>query len=248
MIPVTLPITIMIFLFLILIGLSLLLFVGSSYLLRFAKSALHVAASSAPEGETAAASLAPGGPARRIEGYALPDFLRYHPGHSWVAFKESGEAIVGIDDFACKLLGAPKIIASPRIGQRFRQNESGWILRRKGKDLHVPLPLSGEVVQVNERVFQDPALLSRDSYGGGWLAVLKPTNLADNLSNLLQGEPARQWLEKSAAELRAAFSGRLGVVFQDGGLPEDGLADFLDAGEWEKLLARLAVVRPDTCL
>ncbi|RJP19697.1 MAG: hypothetical protein C4520_12525 [Candidatus Abyssobacteria bacterium SURF_5] len=242
MIPVTLPISLMIFLFLILIGFSLLLFVGSSHV-------FHLIRSRAPRKrgfEGAQQSLSAPSPAgaaaevSRVEGYVFPHFLRYHRGHTWVAFKESGEAIVGIDDFAGKLIGSPKIIASPRIGQRLHQEERAWILRRKGKDLEVQAPLDGEVVEVNERIFDNPGLLSKDCYGGGWLAVIKPANLKENMMRLLSGEAARQWLEQSAAEVRATFNRDLGLVYQDGGLPEGGLADYLNPNEWAGLLARLS--------
>ena len=254
MIPVTLPILLMVFSFLILMGLSMLFFAGSSYVLEFARAVLRPVFRNAPKTTAAAArpdkiSISPAetGVFSLIEGYVLGKTLRYHPGHTWVALQESGEAIIGIDGFAAKLIGDPKIILSPRTGQRFGQGERGWIFRRKGKDLNVPLPLEGEVVEVNERVIENPGLLTSDPYGGGWLAVLKPANLKENLVKLLDGEAARQWLEKSAAEVRATFSGKLGLVYQDGGMPADGVADFLDAAEWDELMARLSVVRPDQC-
>lgn len=247
MIPITLPVTLMIFLFLILIGFSLLMFGGSEYLAEFIRSKL--ASSSARQAasmdsleEFLVARSGVSESPRRVEGYLLPSFLRYHPGHMWVALKETGEAIIGLDDFAGKLIGTAKIIASPRIGQRFLQNEQGWILRRKGKDLNVPLPIDGEVVEVNKRVFENPELLAKDSYGGGWLAVLKSENLKENLAKLLSGEAAREWIERSAAEVRASFSGKLGFVYQDGGLPQEGLADYLDKEEWDELVARLTAI------
>jgi glycine cleavage system H protein len=178
MIPITLPITLMIFLFLILIGFSLLMFGGSEYLAGFirsklASSSVRRASMGSFEESLTAQSDAPG-PPRRVEGYLLPAFLRYHPGHMWVAMKETGEAIIGLDDFAGKLIGGAKVIASPRIGQRFLQNEQGWILRRKGKDLSVLLPIDGEVVEINQRVFENPDLLAKDSYGGGRPKAGKP--------------------------------------------------------------------------
>lgn len=245
MIPVTLPITLMVFLFLILIGFSMLLFVGSSYISQFLKSIATSARDRVGDPAVAATTPSPSGPVPRVEGYALPGFLRYHAGHTWVALKQSDEAIIGIDDFAGKLIGTAKIIASPQIGQRVRQGEQGWILRRKGKDLHVPAPLDGQVVEVNERVFENPDLFPADPYGGGWLVVLKAANLRENMQKLFSGEAARQWLERSAAEVRSIFSGKLGLVYQDGGLPDDGMADYLTPQEWEELIARLSVTRPD---
>ncbi len=260
MIPVTLPIILMVFIFLILVGISLLFLGGSGYVMGLLRSKTPLKASLEADGEpavsrgsfavgTVAASSAgtpsAGAMIPRVEGYSLPQMLYYHAGHTWAALKETGEVLVGIDDFAAKLLGAAKIIASPRVGQRLQQGEQGWILRRKGKDLRLPIPVDGEVKAVNERVFGDPSLLSSQPYGGGWLILMKPANVRENLRHLFQAGAAREWLERCAAEVRTAFTGKLGLVYQDGGLPEDGLADFLSLAEWDDLMMRLSQVRSD---
>jgi hypothetical protein len=75
--------------------------------------------------------------------------------------------------------------------------------------------------------------------------LIKSSSLKHNLRNLLRGNVATRWLEESAAELRSAFSGKLGMVFQDGGLPEGGLADRFDGLGWQKFANRVFMNEPE---
>ena len=175
----------------------------------------------------------------RVEGYALPDSLFYHQGHAWVALQDSGAAVIGIDDFASKLLGAPTSIHMPRVGETCRQGATAWSLTRNGKALDMLCPIDGKVVAVNERALADPDIISREPYGNGWLIMVKPRELKRNLRNLISGGVARGWMEESAATLRSTFSGEVGPVYNDGGLPEEGLADDIDEAVWDELTNRV---------
>ncbi|MBI4830069.1 MAG: hypothetical protein HY801_00635 [Candidatus Lindowbacteria bacterium] len=180
--------------------------------------------------------------AARVEGYALPQSLYYHQGHSWVALQESGTVVVGVDEFTSKLIGKPTSVKLPRVGERCRQGAKGWTFLRKGRTLAMPFPLDGEIIAINERVLNNPEILSKEPYGNGWLAMVKPRELKRNLRNLLAGQVATRWMEESAADLRAAFSGKLGMVFQDGGLPKEALADHFDEAEWDEFADRTFMV------
>ena len=74
--------------------------------------------------------------------------------------------------------------------------------------------------------------------------MIRPSNFSRDLRGLLHGSAATRWIEESAATLRSVFSGGLGLVFQDGGLPVDGLADHLEIDEWNKLVSRLFASQP----
>lgn len=175
----------------------------------------------------------------RVEGYALPDSLFYHQGHAWVALQESGTVVVGLDDFVGKLLGKPTSIKLPRVGETCRQGATAWSLLRNGKALEMLSPLDGKVVAVNKRVIDDPEIVAKDPYGAGWLMMVKPRERKRNFRNLISGGVAKGWMEESAAALRSAFSGELGPVYNDGGLPENGVADDLDEAAWDELTSRV---------
>lgn len=175
----------------------------------------------------------------RVEGYAMPESLYYHQGHTWVAPQEAGVAVVGVDEFVGKLMGKPDSIKFPRVGKRYRQGEKVLSLRRDGKTLDVLCPIDGEIIAINGRAIESPEVLPKEPYGAGWLIMLKTRDLKRNLRNLLFGKFARGWMEESAIQLRSMFAGSLGVVYQDGGLPEEGLATQFSAEDWKKLVKRI---------
>lgn len=175
----------------------------------------------------------------RVEGYALPDSLYYHQGHMWVALQDSGIAVIGMDEFAGKLLGEPTRVKLPRLGEICRQGARTLSLQRNEKIADVLSPLDGQVVAVNGRVIDDPGMVAKEPYGNGWLMMIKPRDIKRGVRNLISGAVARSWIEESAATLRFVFSGSLGPVYQDGGLPEDGLSDQMEDAAWEKLASQV---------
>ncbi len=80
-----------------------------------------------------------GGGVARVEGYTMPESLYYHQGHAWVAPQNADTAVVGIDEFAGKLMGKPDSIKFPRVGKRYRQGERVLSLRRDEKTLLLSL-------------------------------------------------------------------------------------------------------------
>lgn len=229
MIPVALPFAILVVTFLVLVLVSLGVLLGSNYLLGLIGLRTKEAAE---EGALA-------GPAvSRVEGYSLPEHLFYHAGHTWVCPQGLDMALVGVDEFAGKLIGRPTFVSIPQVGQRVMEGQRGWTLHRKGRDLDIRMPMDGEVIALNEEALRNPDLLARDPYGKGWLAMVRVRDVRRGLSGLLSGAAARDWMERSAAELRSIFSGRLGLVFQDGGLPQEDLAEHVGVEEWDTLVDR----------
>ena len=249
MIPIVLPIAIALFSFLAITAAAYVVFAGADGLLGYARRSIPGVAHQgiALEGAGAAIPIpsAVTGVSPRVEGYALPESLYYHQGHAWVALQEDGKAVIGIDDYAGKLIGKLTSIALPKVGERCKQGAKGWSLHQNKKSLDMLFPLDGKIVAINESVQKDPSKLSEEPYGGGWLMKIKPKDLTSNLRNLLRGSAARSWMENSAIELRSALSGDLGVVFQDGGLPEEGLADQFSTKDWVDLTTRIFLIEPE---
>ena len=180
----------------------------------------------------------------RVEGYALPESLYYHQGHTWAAPQKTGLVMVGVSEFAAKVLGAPTSIKLPRVGETCRQGAPAFRLSRNGRALDMLSPLDGQVVAINGRVLDDPETIVGEPYGNGWLLMVKPRELKSDLRNLISGAVARSWMEESAAALRSMFSPSLGLVFSDGGVPEAGVAARLDSKKWCALTQRIFMVEP----
>ncbi len=129
-----------------------------------------------------------------VQGYLLPDELYYDRNHTWGKVEEN-IITVGLNDFAQKLAKDFVSVDLPIEGKQVTQGkaiasvESGkWVGR-------IYAIVSGEVIEVNEDLEDDPTLLNTDPYGEGWVLKIRMED-PDELSNLLQGEEAVSWLEE----------------------------------------------------
>ena len=93
---------------------------------------------------------------------------RYSETHEWVVV-EDGVATVGITDFAQSQLGDVVFLELPRKGQRLTAGAAFGVIEsvKAASDLYAPLP--GTVVEINERLAQNPELVNSDPLGEGWL-------------------------------------------------------------------------------
>ena len=129
-----------------------------------------------------------------VQGYLLPDELYYDRNHTWGKVEEN-IITVGLNDFAQKLAKDFVSVDLPIEGKQVTQGkaiasvESGkWVGR-------IYAIVSGEVIEVNEDLEDDPTPLNTDPYGEGWVLKIRMED-PDELSNLLQGEEAVSWLEE----------------------------------------------------
>ena len=101
-----------------------------------------------------------------------PATLKYATSHEWVQL-EGDIATIGISDFAVKQLTDLVFIDLPSVGSQLEAGETfGEVESVKAvSDLYAPV--SGEVVEVNEVLENDLAVLSTDAFGAGWLVKVK---------------------------------------------------------------------------
>lgn len=121
----------------------------------------------------------------KIEDYSFPDDLYYHKEHFWA--KVTGDVVtIGTTDFAQKLAGQVVYIELPSVGKVVEQGkpcgsmESGkWVGR-------IYAPISGKVEAVNGELEDNPELINESPYEKGWMCKVKPSNLQDELKNLMK--------------------------------------------------------------
>lgn len=137
----------------------------------------------------------------KVREFEMPDELYYHKGFCWVK-KESDDLVrVGLIDFAQSEAGDITYIDLPFEGDEVEQDEPcGKIQSAKwiGK---LVAPVNGEVVEVNYDLESDATLINRDCYGSGWIMTVRPSDLDGDMANLMQGQPAHEWLEKEIDEV-----------------------------------------------
>ena len=108
----------------------------------------------------------------------IPANLQYSNDHEWVRV-EGNEAFVGITDFAQGQLGDIVFVDVPTIGESLGQNEVFGSIEAVKTVSDAFLPVSGEILEFNEALENDPALVNKDPYGEGWIIKVNMANPAE---------------------------------------------------------------------
>ena len=106
---------------------------------------------------------------------SYPDDLRYHPEHDW-ARVDGDEAVLGITWFAQDALGELVHFEAPAAGGTVTKDEAYAEVESVKAVSDVIAPLSGEILEVNEKVVDQPETVNDDPYGDGWLVRIRLTD------------------------------------------------------------------------
>jgi glycine cleavage system H protein len=170
-----------------------------------------------------------------VAGYQLPEELHYHRGHTWALAVDAHTVVVGVDDFARRLIGGAKAVAAPAAGTWVRQGDRAFAVEVDGRTANLVSPIEGEVIEVNPALKGQPGLVADEPYGRGWVFKVRPGNLPANLRNLLDGSLARRWMEDCREALDLNLMALSGSVLQDGGEPAKDFARHLAEDDWRRL-------------
>ncbi|MFI7504947.1 glycine cleavage system protein GcvH [Streptomyces sp. NPDC049687] len=98
-----------------------------------------------------------------------PQQLRYSKEHEWLSAAEDGVSTVGITEHAANALGDVVFVQLPEAGSTVTAGESCGELESTKSVSDLYSPVDGEVVEVNQDVVDDPALVNSAPFEGGWL-------------------------------------------------------------------------------
>ena len=108
----------------------------------------------------------------------IPANLKYSNDHEWVRV-EGNEAFIGITDFAQGQLGDIVFVDVPTVGESLDQNEVFGSIEAVKTVSDAFLPVGGEILEFNEALESDPALVNKDPYGEGWIIKVSMANPAE---------------------------------------------------------------------
>ncbi len=100
---------------------------------------------------------------------------RYLDSHEW-ARKDGDLITIGISDHAQDSLSDIVFVEFPAIGDSFEKGEVFGVVESVKAASDLMLPMSGEVVEVNEELEDTPEVVNSDPYGAGWMIKIKPAN------------------------------------------------------------------------
>ncbi|MFZ5617516.1 MAG: glycine cleavage system protein GcvH [Pseudomonadota bacterium] len=113
--------------------------------------------------------------------------VKYTKDHEWVRI-EGATATVGISTHAAEQLGDVVFVELPAVGKKFKKGDDMAVVESVKAASDVYAPISGEVIEVNQAIVDDPAKVNGDPQGAAWFVKLKPSNPAE--ANELMDEAA----------------------------------------------------------
>ncbi|MCL4108546.1 UNVERIFIED_CONTAM: hypothetical protein GTU68_022848 [Idotea baltica] len=109
----------------------------------------------------------------------FPDNLKYAESHEWVRADDGELVTIGISDFAQAALTELVFIELPEIGREFSKGEEIAVVESVKSASDIYSPISGEVVEVNEELNDNPALVNESPFDNGWMFKLKLSDAAE---------------------------------------------------------------------
>jgi glycine cleavage system H protein len=113
--------------------------------------------------------------------------------HEWVRV-EGDTATVGISDHAQEALGDIVFAEVPEAGKRVSKGQEAAVVESVKAASDVYAPVSGEVIEGNQAIADDPSLVNSDPEGQGWFFKLKLDN-AGELDGLMDENAYREWVK-----------------------------------------------------
>lgn len=106
---------------------------------------------------------------------SLPADLFYTQEHIWVK-KEDGQLSIGVTEFAQEELGDVVFVELPEIGEELEADEPFSSVESVKTVSELYAPISGEIVEINEELEDNPEFINESPYDKGWIITIKPSN------------------------------------------------------------------------
>ena len=103
----------------------------------------------------------------------------YTPDHEWINIEDHDAAVVGITHHAQDALGDVVFVDLPEVGKTLKKGEVAGVVESVKAAADLYMPVSGEVVEVNTMLKDDPSLANSDPLGAGWFFKVKVADMAE---------------------------------------------------------------------
>lgn len=117
----------------------------------------------------------------------IPSELKYSKEHEWVRIDDDGNAIIGITDHAQELLGDMVYVELPEVGNSIAVEDETGVVESVKAASDIYAPVSGEIIEVNEDLVDEPESINTQPYEAGWLFKVEMANESD-LEELLTAD------------------------------------------------------------
>ena len=105
--------------------------------------------------------------------------VRYTQSHEWVRLEDDGTVTVGISDHAQGLLGDIVFVEFPEVDTEYSAEEACCVVESVKAASDIYMPISGEVVDTNNTLSDEPDVINTSPYDDGWIFKIKPADEED---------------------------------------------------------------------
>lgn len=105
--------------------------------------------------------------------------LGFTEDHEWVIAEDDGTALVGITEYAQEQLGELVFIELPEVGTEVEKGEAVAVIESVKSASDLLMPVSGEIIEVNDELDGDPGKVNEDAMGAGWFLKVKLSDEAE---------------------------------------------------------------------
>ncbi len=124
----------------------------------------------------------------------FPENIQYTKDHEWFRL-EGDTGVVGITDYAQGELGDVVFVELPTTGKQLKAGDVFGTVEAVKAVSDLYSPVSGEVIEVNDKLQESSELVNKEPYAGGWMVKLKITN-KEELKRLLDAKKYRELIGK----------------------------------------------------
>ncbi len=125
----------------------------------------------------------------------IPENILCSKSHEFLQDNGDGTYTVGLTDYAVEQLGDIVFLELPEVGDEYSKGDTFATIESVKAASEIYMPVSGKIVEINEKVVDSPELLNEDSYEQGWLVKIEATGDESEQNDLLEYEDYKEELE-----------------------------------------------------
>ena len=119
--------------------------------------------------------------------------LYYTKDHEWIDILDDDTAYVGITDYAQSELGEIVFVDVPTLGEHLNQFDTFGSIEAVKTVADLNIPMSGEVIEINEKLDNEPELVNNEPYDNGWIVKMNIANIGET-KNLMTVEEYNKYI------------------------------------------------------
>jgi glycine cleavage system H protein len=126
--------------------------------------------------------------------YEIPNDYLYTKDHEWIKGSGTTQFLVGISDYAAKMLNDIVYVTLPKIGGSFTQKQVFGQVESVKTVSDMFMPVSGKVTKINTKLTQTPELVSHAPYSEGWMLEIQSETFSEESKELLKADAYRKFV------------------------------------------------------